>query len=68
MKFPNIRARRDELKLTQEQVARAANIGLRHYHGIEVGGTVPGVAVAGQIATVLETTVDHLWELGRKAV
>ena len=68
MKFPNIKLKRVELDLTQEQVARAADIGLRHYHGIEAGGTIPGVAVAGKIATVLETTVDHLWELGRKAV
>ena len=68
MKFKNIKARRAELNLTQEQVARAANIGLRHYQGIEYGDTIPGMAVASRVAAALDTSIERLWEIGGKAV
>ena len=67
MKYQDIKARRKKLKLTQEQVARAADIGLRHYPGIEYRETVPGMMIAGRLAAVLETTIDGLWDISGKA-
>ena len=64
MKYPNIKSTREKLGLTQQDVAVAAGMGLRHYQTVEAGKTIPGVTLAGKIAKALKTTVDHLWEIG----
>ena len=65
MRYPNIKARREELGLTQQDVAESVGTGRRHYQTIEAGGTIPSVTLAGKIATALQTRIEHLWEVAR---
>jgi len=65
MRYPNIKARREELGLTQQDVAESVGTGRRHYQKVEAGETIPGVTLAGKIATALQTRIEHLWEVAR---
>ena len=65
MKYPNIKSTREKLGLTQQDVAVAAGMGLRHYQTVEGGKTIPGVVLAGKIATALQTRIERLWEVAR---
>ncbi len=49
----NVRRRRAERKLTQEQLAHDAEIDLTYLGGIERGRRNPSVAVLGRIAAAL---------------
>lgn len=58
----NLKKRREELSLTQKQVADAAKIGLRLYQYYEAGQKEPTVQPAIRIAEVLKTTVEKLFK------
>lgn len=57
----NIKQRRQELKLTQKQVAERANLAESAYQRYERGDTMPLVLMALRIAKALETTVEELY-------
>lgn len=57
----NIKQRRQELKLTQKQVAERANLAESAYQRYERGDTMPLVGMAIRIAKALETTVEELY-------
>ena len=57
----NIKRRRQELKLTQKQVAERANLAESAYQRYERGNTMPLVGMAIRIAKALETTVEALY-------
>ena len=61
-----LKATREELDMTQEQVARIAGMGVRYYQTLEAGKSLPGVKHATSIARALKTTVEDLWPIGRK--
>ena len=54
-------ARRKQLKLMQEQVAKELNMSLVYYQGLEYGLHEPSVYVALRIARALDTTVEELF-------
>lgn len=56
-----IKARRKQLRLTQEQLAEKAQISRPHLADIESGKAVPSVVVAQKIAHVLKRTTDHIF-------
>ena len=56
-----IRERREELGMTQEDLARKAGISRPFLSTVETGAAVPTVAKAVDIAMALETTVDELF-------
>lgn len=56
-----IKARRKQLRLTQEQLAEKAQISRTHLADIESGKAVPSVVVAQKIAQVLKRTTDHIF-------
>ena len=56
-----LKARRNELGLTQLQVAVKADVSYRGYQNIEAGNRVPNVLSAQRIASVLGTTVDKIF-------
>ena len=58
-----LRERRLERNMTQEQVAKAAAMNLTQYNGYERGRSVPSPATLARIATALEATPEEL--LGR---
>lgn len=49
--------------LTQEEVARKANVGTRSYQDHEAGKRVPNVYTAQRIAKALNATVEELFPL-----
>lgn len=49
----NVRKKRQELGLSQEQVAHDAQIALRYFAGVERGQENPSVAVLARIANAL---------------
>lgn len=55
-----LRDTRQGLRLTQEDVARAAGITTRQYQRIETGEADPLLSTASAIADALETTIDSL--------
>ena len=55
-----IRERRLVLKLTQERLAEAADVGIQHMSKIENGHTKLSLPCLIAIANALHTTVDHL--------
>ena len=57
---------RKEKKETQEQVARAIDIVLRHYQRIELEEGLPGIEVFYALAEHFEVNADYL--LGRTDV
>lgn len=56
-----LKHRREELGLTQLEVARKANIKRSLYSVIELGICKPSLPVALSIAEVLQTTVEDLF-------
>lgn len=58
----NLKKRREELNLTQKQVADTAKVGVRLYQNYETNRVEPGVNTAIKIAEVLETTVEKLFK------
>lgn len=56
-----LKQRRQELKLTQKQVAERANLAESAYQRYERGETIPLIYMAIRIAKALETTVEELY-------
>ena len=59
----NLKKRRNELGLTQAEVAKKSYISYRGYQNIEAGNRVPNVLSAQLIASALETTVDKIFPI-----
>lgn len=57
----NLKKRREELSLTQKQVADAAEVGIRLYQYYEADRKEPSVRTAKKIAEALKTTVEKLF-------
>lgn len=60
----NLKKRREELKLTQKQIAELVGIQEHAYQRYEHGDSLPNVARAIEIARALETTVEVLYNTG----
>ena len=58
----NLKKRREELSLTQKQVADTLNLNIRLYQYYEAGQRQPSVQTAIRIAEVLKTTVEKLFK------
>ncbi|SFU70016.1 helix-turn-helix transcriptional regulator [Alicyclobacillus macrosporangiidus] len=60
---PNTRLveRRKQLNLTQEELARKANISRAYLANIEAGRRTSTIHVAKRIADALQSTVDYLF-------
>lgn len=56
-----LKKRREELNLTQQQVADALKIGVRLYQYYESAQREPKVKIAIKIANVLQSTVEKLF-------
>lgn len=56
-----IKARREQLGLTQKQVADKVGIAESQYQGYENGRHMPTVQLAIKIAQILNTTVEKLF-------
>ena len=56
----NLKARREELGLTQKQVAEAAEITQAQYSHIENGRGAPSLQTLVKLASALRTTPDSL--------
>lgn len=61
MKPDRLIARRIELNLTHDEVAKRANISRCYYTNIEAGRRSPSMKVAKRIANALESTVDAIF-------
>lgn len=59
----NLKNRRQELNLTQKQVADNVKITIRSYQNYEKGVQIPSVDVAMRIATCLESTVEAIFKV-----
>ena len=59
----NLKAIRNERKLSQQAVSDKADIYIRLYHYYEAGEREPGVYTALKIAEVLNTTVEELFPI-----
>ena len=59
----NLKKRREELNLTQKQVADNAQIGLRLYQYYECENRVPSVLIAIKLADALKSTVEKLFKV-----
>ena len=57
-----IKKRREELKLTQRQVAERAALREAQYQKYEYGETLPNVHTAIRLAEALDTTVESLYK------
>ena len=57
----NLKKRREELSLTQKQVADAAKVGIRLYQYYEADRKEPSVRTAKRIAEALKTTVEKFF-------
>ena len=62
-KVTNIKLRRNELGLTQFEVALKAGISYRGYQSIEAGERLPNVLSAQRIAHALNSTVEKLFPI-----
>lgn len=58
----NLKKRREELSLTQKQVADTLDMSIRLYQYYESGQRQPNVQTAIRIAEVLKTTVEKLFK------
>ena len=56
----NIKSRREELNLTQQQLADIVGISLNHLGKIEVAFSKPSLDLVIKIATALDLTVSEL--------
>ena len=59
----NIKQRREELGLTQRQVAERANITEAQFQRYEYGKNMPSVGLALRIAEALDTTIEQLYKM-----
>lgn len=59
----NLINRREELKLTQKDVAKCCEILTQAYQRYEYGTCIPSVEIALKIAQALDTTVEKLFIL-----
>lgn len=57
----NLKKRREELSLTQKQVADATKVSIRLYQYYEKDEKEPGVRTAKRIAAALKTTMEELF-------
>lgn len=57
----SIKERRKKACLTQEELAKKANISRTHLAAIENGNAIPSVLVAQKIAKALKTRVDSIF-------
>lgn len=57
----SIREIRENLNLSQEQVARLANISLHHYFRIEKGINRPNVHIAIRLSKIFNTSIEELF-------
>ena len=57
----NLKKRREELGLTQKQVATQLKVDVRLYQYYEASQREPKVGTAKKIAEVLKTTVEELF-------
>lgn len=55
-----IRACRLERKMTQEQLAEAAGVGVTHISHVETGNSIPSVQVLVDIINALDCSADEL--------
>ncbi len=60
-KISKIKLKRNELGLTQLQVALKSGVSYRSYQAIEAGKRLPNVLSAIEIASALNTTVEELF-------
>lgn len=60
--YNKLKKRREELNLTQKQVAQRAKLVESTYQRYEYGAVVPSVIIAMQIAQALESTVEELFK------
>jgi transcriptional regulator with XRE-family HTH domain len=60
---PDLKAIREAVGLSQEEVARRAEISLAYYQRIERKKSIPTVRIGQRIATVLRTSIEGLWPL-----
>ena len=58
----NMKKKRKILKLTQREVANYLKITIRNYQRIEAGTQTPRLKTALNLAKVLNTTVEELFE------
>lgn len=56
-----LKERREELGLTQKQVANRCGISYQSYQRYEILKIIPNALLAIRIAKVLETSVEALW-------
>lgn len=56
----HLRARRDELGYTQENIAEKADISLRYYQMIELGEKNASLEVLIRLCTLLSVSMDYL--------
>ena len=56
-----IRARRNELKLTQQDMATAVDVSRQTVIAMETGDYAPSVFLALKVARTLDTSVEALW-------
>lgn len=59
----NLKKRREELNLTQKQVADNAQIAIRLYQYYETEDRLPNVLTAIKIAEALQTSVEGLFKV-----
>ena len=57
----SIKERRKKACLTQEELAKQANLSRTHLAEIENGNAIPSVLVAQKIAKALKTRVDSIF-------
>ncbi len=56
-----IRTRRNELGMSQQALATAADVSRQTIISMEQGNYAPSVYLALRVATALHTTVEELW-------
>ncbi len=61
-----VKTKREELGLTQEQVAEKANISLRAYKMYEAGERIPRADIAILLAKALKSTVEDLFKMSHR--
>ena len=61
----NLKSRRKQLGMTQEQVARKMDITCRNYQRYETGDGNPTIKNAIKLANVLNCTLDELFNTKR---
>lgn len=63
MKRTSLICRRKKLQLTQEDIAKAIGVDRSTYVRYETGLRTPSLETAQRLAVVLDSTVEHLFDL-----